>query len=351
MRRFWTPFIEPALKLLKPRIIVEIGADSGINTKRILEFCQATAARCHIIDPTGIRNRAECAELLAQCGVLHERRSLEVLGELGDADVYLIDGDHNWYTVYHELGAILTAARAAGRKALPVMLFHDVLWPYGRRDLYYCLTDVPAEFRQPSQVAGLLLGQSRAVPDFGINADLEHALDEGGPRNGVLTAIEDFVAENEGLYELLLVPGFHGLGMLLPRTGLPAATRKGLAALFSLSEAARGHLEAVEEDRLKASATSVQLNQALLREQAELERERQEREKLQLALAQGYAERAALAAQLQKLEQRHHLITASHSYRALSRAKRLLGHVLPEGSRREHAVHQALKTLLPSRAG
>lgn len=351
MRRFWTPFIEPALKLLKPRVVVEIGADSGINTKRILEFCQATAARCHIIDPTGIRNQAECAELLAQCGVLHERRSLEVLAELGDADVYLIDGDHNWYTVYNELRTILDSARAAGRKALPVMLFHDVLWPYGRRDLYYCLQDVPAEFRQPSQVAGLLLGQSRAVPDFGINADLEHALDEGGPRNGVLTAIEDFVAENDGLYELLLMPGFHGLGLLLPRSGLPAATRKGLAALFSLTDAARLHLEAVEEDRLKASATSVQLNQALLREQSELERERQERERLQLALAQGHADRLALAAQLQQLEQRHHLITASHSYRALSRAKRLLGHVLPTGSKREHAVHRALKTLLPSRAG
>ncbi len=350
MRRFWTPFVEPALKLLKPRIIVEIGADSGINTKRILEFCQATAARCHIIDPTGIRNRAECAELLSQCGVLHERRSLEVLGELGDADVYLIDGDHNWYTVYHELGAILTAARAAGRKALPVMLFHDVLWPYGRRDLYYCLTDVPAEFRQPSQVAGLLLGQSRAVPDFGINADLEHALDEGGPRNGVLTAIEDFVAENEGLYELLLVPGFHGLGMLLPRTGLPAATRKGLAALFSLSEAARGHLEAVEEDRLKAAATGFQLYQELKREREREREQERERERLEAALAQSCAEAAAHAAQLNALEHRYHLITASHSYRALRRAKRLFGRLLPEGSKREHVLHQALKTLLPSRS-
>lgn len=350
MRRFWTTFLEPALKLLKPRVIVEIGADSGINTKRILTFCQEQGARCHIIDPTGIRNHAECAELLAQCGILHERRSLEVLSDIGDGDVYLIDGDHNWYTVYHELRAILTAARAGSRKALPVIFFHDVLWPYGRRDLYYCAADVPAEFRQPSQVAGLVLGQSRAVPDFGINAHLEHALDEGGPRNGVLTAIEDFSAENAELYDLLVIPGFHGLGLLVPRTGLPAPTRKGLAALFNLSETVRSHLEQVEEDRLKAAAASVQLTQALLREQRELERERQEREQLQTALAQSRAEVAAQAAQLQRMEQRHHLITASHSYRALSRAKRLLGHILPEGSRREHAVHKALKSWLPSRA-
>ena len=41
------------------------------------------------------------------------------------------------------------------------------------------------------------------------------AVSEGGPRNGVLTAIEDFVAEREGL-RLAIVPAFFGLGILWP---------------------------------------------------------------------------------------------------------------------------------------
>jgi hypothetical protein len=39
------------------------------------------------------------------------------------------------------------------------------------------------------------------------------AREEGGPQNGVLTAIEDFMREREGL-RLAIVPAFFGLGVL-----------------------------------------------------------------------------------------------------------------------------------------
>jgi hypothetical protein len=48
-----------------------------------------------------------------------------------------------------------------------------------------------------------------------MNASLDHAVESDTPRNGVLTAIEDFLTSFPGL-ELLVVSGFHGLALLIP---------------------------------------------------------------------------------------------------------------------------------------
>ncbi len=44
---------------------------------------------------------------------------------------------------------------------LPVLILHDVGWPYGRRDLYYTPETIPEEFRQPYEQAGMLPGHKR----------------------------------------------------------------------------------------------------------------------------------------------------------------------------------------------
>src|SRR5205823_298961 len=49
------------------------------------------------------------------------------------------------------------------------------------------------------------------------------ATHEGGPKNGVLTAVEDFVAGQESL-RLVVVPAFHGLGVIYA-TGAPWAAQ------------------------------------------------------------------------------------------------------------------------------
>ncbi len=55
------------------------------------------------------------------------------------------------------------------------------------------------------------------------------------------------------------------------------------------------------------------------------------------------------AAQLSHLERLRRLIGSSRSNHALRQAKRVFRRMVPHGSRREHAVEQALKTLLPTR--
>ena len=103
-------------------------------------------------------------------------------------DAALIDGDHNWYTVYNELRLLREVARDAGAP-LPVMILHDVGWPYGRRDLYYAPETIPEEFRQPYAQAGMRpdAQAAHAVRRRASTRPCTTPQVEGGPRNGVMT--------------------------------------------------------------------------------------------------------------------------------------------------------------------
>ena len=70
-------------------------------------------------------------------------------------DAALIDGDHNWYTVYNELKLLAATAREADA-ALPVLVLHDVGWPYGRRDLYYAPEQIPEEYPPALRAEGAM---------------------------------------------------------------------------------------------------------------------------------------------------------------------------------------------------
>jgi cephalosporin hydroxylase/GT2 family glycosyltransferase len=178
-------------------------------------------------------------------------------------DVALIDGDHNWYTVTTELRLLAGVSRSAGA-ALPVCILHDVAWPYGRRDLYYNPDTIPPEHRHPWRRAGIRRRQSELIDGgAGVNAELANAEHEGGPRNGVMTAVEDFVAEHDRPLRLVVVPIYFGLAILAEEALL--TQRRALATVFDRLENPAGKdmlLRLGEEIRLDGA----ELDQLLLRE-------------------------------------------------------------------------------------
>ena len=209
---FWEPVIRPLLEMVRPRTVLEIGAEEGKHTEVLLAHCAERGAVLHVVEPVP---RFDAAALKARHGEwfeLHEQPSPDALAGLPPMDVALLDGDHNWYCVYHELKALSTAAADAGAP-MPLFLLHDVLWPYGRRDLYYSPDRIPEEFRQPFGRGGILPGVSELSEKQGLNRNYCNALHEGGPRNGVLTAAEDFLQERQG-WRLDIIPAIHGLGIL-----------------------------------------------------------------------------------------------------------------------------------------
>jgi O-antigen biosynthesis protein len=210
MYRFWEPVIEPLLERIQPKVIVEIGSDHGHNTRNLLEFSRRTRSTLHVIDPLPKYEVGEWQEQYQETLFVHLQPSLEVLESIESPDAVLIDGDHNWHTVFHELKAL---DKTSG-DAFPLVLLHDVGWPYARRDLYYEPDRIPAPHRQPYRKQGMRPGSMRLDPRGGLNSHLFNAVEEGGPRNGVLTAVEDFMAESESELEFVLVPGINDLGIL-----------------------------------------------------------------------------------------------------------------------------------------
>lgn len=123
----------------------------------LLEFCRQTGATLHVVDPAPgydvSKWQGRCDDHL----VFHGDRSLNALTSIENFDVVLIDGDHNWYTVLSELETIERLCDERGQ-GFPLVLLHDIGWPYGRRDLYYDPDSIPEEHRKPYDKKGMLPG-------------------------------------------------------------------------------------------------------------------------------------------------------------------------------------------------
>jgi SAM-dependent methyltransferase len=200
--------IVPVLDAAGARSVVEVGAYAGDLTGLLVEWAAGSGAKVWAIDPSPrdplVALAGEHAEL-----ELVRQTSHDALAAIPLPDAAVIDGDHNYFTVSEELRLI--AERASGAD-LPLLIFHDVAWPHGRRDDYYDPALVPEDARQPiHEGAGVFPGDPGIRP--GGLPYRYAAAREGGPRNGVLTAVEDFVDSRDGL-RLAVIPAFFGLGIV-----------------------------------------------------------------------------------------------------------------------------------------
>jgi hypothetical protein len=249
MREF-CPIVLPVLEAVGARHLCEIGAEHGGMTMVLADWSRANEGKLVTIDPSPSEEMR--AWLAAQDEVVHkDAPSLEAIGEVSGVDAWFIDGDHNWYTVYNELKLIRQACR---RDRKPMLVFlHDVSWPCARRDAYYAPDRIPAEFRHPfSYEGGVTLDSAGLLPNQGFRGmgSFAWAIEEGGPRNGVLTAVEDFVGETlpDGeQWAWAYVPAVFGLGVLYD---LSASWAPQVSALLS-SWHANELLATLEENRLR----------------------------------------------------------------------------------------------------
>lgn len=191
--------------------MVEVGAYRGELTLELTGWAAGVdaGARITAIDPQPMDDLRELAAGLPALELVNEV-SLDALPRLAPADAVIIDGDHNYFTVSAELHLI---AERAGER-LPLIAMHDVCWPHARRDTYSDPDRIPTEHRQPLVANELLAPGEPGTADAGIRFPWAAAR-EGGARNGVLTAVEDFLAERDGL-RFVLVPAFYGLGVIWP---------------------------------------------------------------------------------------------------------------------------------------
>jgi hypothetical protein len=225
LREIWRPLLEAA----GIRSVTEIGSESGVTSVLLTEILHAAGGgELTIVDPEA---REVPGPQDVTCKVVRGF-SPGALKGLPDSDAYLLDGDHNYWTVTQELDAIASAATA--RTTFPLLLLNDVSWPWARRDLYYSPGRLPPDAVHPySYELGVVPGKPDLQPSgFRGEGQWACALTEGGPRNGVLTGVEDFLADHPELEFFHVAPVF-GLGVILDRGALWADRLRELLAPYA----------------------------------------------------------------------------------------------------------------------
>jgi hypothetical protein len=238
-----------------PARVVEIGSEAGGMTREMCRWASSDAGRSFTaVEPFPV---AEVRSLAASVEgfTLVEGRSPEALSSVPAADAYLIDGDHNYWTVTRELEAVFGADGRA-----PLVVLHDVGWPCARRDQYYAVDALPAEAVHPhSYSRGRAPGVSELVDrGFGGGGSFAVACEEGGPRNGVLTAVEDFLSSRPEL-SYAHVPAVFGLGVIWSSVAPYAAAVAELLAPWDRNPL----LGRLEENRLRLYMRVLELQDRL----------------------------------------------------------------------------------------
>jgi hypothetical protein len=266
------PLITDVLDAAGATGVAEVGGEGGIFTEQLVAWAERVDGQVHCIDPAPSDQLERLSQHAERLRLIRDRSpgALKRLPKLG---AYILDGDHNYWTVDAELRAL--DARLHDDERPSVVVLHDVAWPNARRDAYYDVERLPDEDVHPySRTGGVVPGVAE-MQEFGFSpaGRLAYARTEGGPRNGVLTAVEDFVAERPDL-EKQIVSAVFGLGFLFRSTAPWANRVRELVAAYQLPLIAE-----MERNR-------VDLYVEVLRLQRELERRARVH---QLQLAQRHA--------------------------------------------------------------
>lgn len=261
--------IRRCLDIVRPQRLLEIGGEAGHFSRTLVEWSEELQFEVLVVEPYP----SPALRTLAEAGTVRliEGKSPEALAPAGPCNVYLLDGDHNFETLSGELGALVEVCD--GRPFLA--LLHDVGWPNARRDMYYGPQDgassaVPGMCRTAGAVP-----ENSGVAAWGFRGEGEFSIarEEGGLRNGVLSAVEAFVESNDG-YRFFRVPCLFGLGVLFPADAPWAAAIEAEMAPYHENPL----LARMEENRLALFLEVLRLQDSLAVVKWDYERLRSEQE-------------------------------------------------------------------------
>ena len=199
------------LNKFKVNNVIISGVSDEAYVNKVLEYCNTKHVSYTVIDSKDTFEKDYIRDY-----------TLNVLPDLSNYDAIFLNDDPNWYTVYNELKII----NENNREFPLVFICHNV-FPHKRRDSYIDPYIIPENFRNK-------FSNKFYYSDIPIVDDFYHAVQENTPKNGVLTAIEDFLAENEsiGVMDIKLV---NGITILYPNNSLSKIK------LDKLSKEIQGH--------------------------------------------------------------------------------------------------------------
>ena len=226
--------------------ICEIGSDRGDMSTQLIREMKSRSYDLHIVDPVAKEGLDEFA---GQNIHIHRETSLSFLEREGRCDLYLIDGDHNYWTVSREIQSILNRR---GADTPLILMMHDTSWPCARRDSYYAVGNSvemkPHRFNSGLHLRDEALNNGRSFPCGDVFAWGE---EYGGIRNGVLTAVEDSELIDRDKWWSVSIPSFYGLSIFVEVKPLTPTQVDKLQILHDAIELLKPLLAIHEANRLR----------------------------------------------------------------------------------------------------
>ena len=131
--------------------------------------------------------------------------ALNILPTLNDYEAIFINDDPNWYTIFNELNII-----KKNNKEFPLVFICNNIFPHKKRDSYKNPDVIPDEFKNEFS------RQLFLSDDIKIKDNFYHAIKENTPKNGVLTAIDDFLEINKSI-GIMDIKFIDGITILYPK--------------------------------------------------------------------------------------------------------------------------------------
>ena len=261
----FAPEYRRLMDVLRITRIVEIGSEAGVNTQILLGYARSRGAKLVAVDPADVHFPFDAEK--EPDFTFFRGTSAEFLAAPLPAEAVFLDGDHNYETVLADLETIFRSRAATGIKLL---FLHDVSWPWARRDIYYdpARNSRPHAFHAENTASPYAAGAPGLPPAGYVTADAE-----GGPGNGVLTAVEEFLARH-GNWEFRRLPVLYGIGILVCRENLAPGEEAALRPLLDELDSHRELLSVLELNRVENLCRIAGLN-GKLREAAEVWRKDQ----------------------------------------------------------------------------
>lgn len=201
--------IQTFLTRFKAEKILAIGLSNELILDEIISYCNKSTT-IYAIDPKiNISNLIGEEDELNKYFKYYADDSLNVLPTLNNLDAIFINGDPNWYTVYNELNII-----KENHINFPIVFICNNKYPHKRRDSYINPDKIPKEYKNECcNELPILYKEDDDTKETRVNDGYCHAIYQDTPKNGVLTAIEDFLDENPSL-ELLEINPIEGISLI-----------------------------------------------------------------------------------------------------------------------------------------
>lgn len=134
--------------------------------------------------------------------------TLNMLVDLNEYDAIFLDDDPNWYTTYTELNII-----KQNNNDFPLVFICNNVFPHKYRDSYSNPEIIPDEFKHEFSKE-LSLDNNIKIRD-----GFYHAIEENTDKNGVSSAINDFLAENSSI-GIMNIKFLNGIVILYPKNSI-----------------------------------------------------------------------------------------------------------------------------------